>query len=153
MKSIDSKDLNVRIMKEGDLNSILEIDRLITGKERTEYFRRKLASALSRTEHLVTSLVAEYKGEVVGFIMGDVFLGEFGIPETTACIDTIGVAPEFQRGGIARTLMENFEANVRAAGVDTLSTRIEWNDWGLLRFFESQGFRPAPAINLVKKIQ
>jgi ribosomal protein S18 acetylase RimI-like enzyme len=98
-------------------------------------------------------VVAVSDGRVVGFIMGNVYLGEFGIPETTASLDTIGVHPEYQKQGIATQLMEEFITHVRAAGVDTVYTLVNWNDWALLRFFEAVGFAPAPTVNLELKIR
>ena len=88
----------VRSMAEGDLRALVSIDRRITGRDRADYFQRKLNEALTELDVRV-SLVAELDGGAVGFIMARVDLGEFGRVETTAVIDTIGVDPDYQEKG------------------------------------------------------
>jgi len=140
-------DVNVRKMTLSDLDSIVEIDEKVFGKKRPEYYQRKVEYALD-SGNIVTSLVAEVDGIIEGFIMGNVFLGEFGIPEDTATIDTIGVDPDFQRQGIARTLVDNFVSNMRAVGVSRIHTLVEWNDGKLIMFFDALGFAPARTLSL-----
>ncbi len=89
---------------------------------------------------------------LIGFIMGNVYLGEFGIPETTASLDTIGVHPDYQGQGLAIELMNEFVRNLEKAGVERIYTLINWNDWDLLRFFEKSGFVPAKMVNLELQI-
>ena len=45
-------------------------------------------------EGINLSLVAEWEGKVIGFIMGAIFHGEFGIPERRANIESIGIHPD-----------------------------------------------------------
>lgn len=148
------EDVTIRVMRQDDLDALVNIDAQVFGRSRPGYYERKLAVALDQSRRLAnSSLVAEYEGRVVGFIMGDVYLGEFGIPETTASVDTIGVHPDFQRSGIARALLDEFIANARKAGVETIYTLVNWNDWDLLRFFDSVGFAPARTMNLELSIK
>jgi N-acetylglutamate synthase-like GNAT family acetyltransferase len=49
--------------------------------------------------------------------------------------------------------MEEFVTHARAAGVDTIYTLVNWNDWALLRFFEAVGFAPAKTVNLELKVR
>ena len=79
-------------------------------------------------------------------------MGEFGIPETTASLDTIGVHLDYQGQGLAIELMKEFVTNLRKAGVERIYTLINWNDWELLRFFEKSGFVPAKVVNLELQI-
>ncbi len=138
----------VRMMRPDDLDAVIEIDAQVSGQRRAEYCERKMALALDETQQLVTSLVIEMDGMVVGFIMGEVYLGEFGVPETTATIDTIGVDPAYQGRGVGTTLFEEYASHLRRVGVQSITTRVNWNDWGLLRFFEKVGFTPAKVVNL-----
>ena len=66
----------VRAMNEGDLRAMIAIDHLITGRNRSVYFERKLAEVLHESDVRV-SLVAEQDGGLVGFIMARVDFGEF----------------------------------------------------------------------------
>ena len=87
-------------------------------------------------------------GWVVGFVMGDLFRGEFGVQENTASIDSLGVDLKFQKRGIGRALMDEFVRNARAAGGERLYTRVMWNDLPLIQFFDAVGFAPSRMINL-----
>jgi ribosomal protein S18 acetylase RimI-like enzyme len=72
-----------------------------------------MALALDETRQLVTSLVIEVDGKVAGFMMGVVYLGEFGVPETTATVDTLGVDPVYQGPGVGTTLFEEYASHLR----------------------------------------
>ncbi|MBI4526071.1 MAG: GNAT family N-acetyltransferase [Deltaproteobacteria bacterium] len=80
--------------------------------------------------------------------MGEIYLGEFGIPEDTATVDTLGVRPEFQRSGIGHLLLDEYKSHALKAGVSRLHTLVDWNDWKLIHFFDSVGFSPAKTLSL-----
>ncbi len=143
-----SLEVTVRILRPDDLDAIVDIDRKITGQGRLEYYRHKLREAGRPEAQINASLVAEAGGRVVGFLMGTLFLGEFGIPENSAFIDTIGVDPEFQDRGIGGALFDQFRANMRAAGVERIYTLVDWRDFGLLKFFGNMGFGPSQRLSL-----
>lgn len=138
----------MRVMKPSDLDAIVRIDEQVARQNRREYYERKLAVVLDMTHTINSSLVAEIDGKVVGFIMGDIYFGEFGIPETSATIDTLGVDPALQHHGIAGDLMEQFIMNMKAAGVNKIYTLVNWEDFALERFFARHKFVPSKRINL-----
>jgi ribosomal protein S18 acetylase RimI-like enzyme len=149
MAKLAEEDVEIRVMRESDIGPVIEIDYKVFGKRRPEYYERKIAEVLDEERgRLVTSLVAEVEGKVAGFIMGSVYLGEFGIPETSASIDTIGVDPEFQRQGVAAYLLEEFKTTVKKAGVSRIHTLVNWTDTDLLGFFGKSGFVAANTLNL-----
>ena len=152
MSGIDPNKLVIRVMRQGDLERIIEIDSQYTGEKREEYYKRKLEEVLNPTHRVVTSLVAEYEGEVVGFIMGSLFSGEFGIPVSVASITTIGIDKRFAGKGIGKELLDQFITNAKAAGVEKIYTRVEWDDFDLLKFFSRAGFKPSTQINLELKV-
>ena len=143
---------DIRPIRSEDLSVIVDIDSKHIGTARPDYLKKKLTEALDASQGLVTSLVAEIDGKVVGFVMGRVFVGEFGIPETTALIDTIGVDPEFGGRGVAKILLDEYLTHLSAAGVESVQTLVGWEDWNLLRFFSSNRFAPSKTINLERKI-
>lgn len=151
MATIAAQDILIRALRPEDIDRIVEIDEEVSGLNRREYYEKKFSSAFEGTRPMTISLVAMVEGKPVGFVMGEVLLGEFGIPADTATIDTIGVDPDRQGSGVGRALMEEFRSHVRKAGVRTVFTFVNWNEWGLLRFFESAGFSPGRMVNLELK--
>jgi len=142
----------MRVLKRGDLEAIVEIDKLLFKQSRRDYYERKVAAMLDAAHNINSSLVAEVDGRIVGFIMGDVYFGEFGIPETTGIIDTLGVHPELHNHGIASELLEQFLTNMKAVGVNRVYTLVNWDDFGLEKFLSRHSFVPSKRINLEYKI-
>lgn len=144
--------LNIRPLTIEDLDAIVEIDRKVLGKPRRDYWMSKIE--LPNPRYPLSCLVAEYEGEVIGFIVGEVSGWEFGIPDTIGWISTIGVDPDYQNRGVARKLSEEFIKNLKAIGVSMVYTLVNWNDWDLLKFFRTMGFsRGGDMINLELKIE
>ena len=150
MTTIDPDTLQIRPLHEGDFEAIVDIDTRAAGRPRPDYIGRKFEHAIQSAGQLGTSYVAVADGVTLGFIMGGVYLGEFGMPGDTATIDTIGVNPDFEGNGIARRLLDEFVGHCRAAGVKRIHTLVEWTDEPLLRFFDHMGFGPAKALSLEK---
>lgn len=138
----------MRVMRGDDLDAVTAIDSLVTKQQRREYYERKIEAVTTNPHNINTSLVAVVDGKVVGFIMGDVYFGEFGIPETSATIDTIGVHPECQNHGVAHELMDQFLTNMKAVGVSKIYTLVNWTDFSLERFFAKHKFQPSKRVNL-----
>jgi ribosomal protein S18 acetylase RimI-like enzyme len=135
----------VRSMAEGDLKAIIAIDRRITGRDRSTYFKRKLAEALRESDVRV-SLVAEQDGAPVGFIMARVDSGEFGRIESTAVLDTIGVDPDHGEHGVGRALLSQLMVNLMTLRVEQIRTEVEWHEQELLAFLGHCGFHPAQQL-------
>jgi predicted N-acetyltransferase YhbS len=138
----------MRVLKKGDLEGIVAIDTKITNQNRREYYARKIDTITDPERSINTSIVAELDGKVVGFIMGDVYFGEFGIPETSATIDTLGVDPSIQNKGLASELLDQFMMNMKAAGVNKVYTLVNWDDFALEKFCSRHKFVPSKRINL-----
>ena len=135
----------VRAMAERDLQALIAIDRRITGRDRSDYFERKLIEALEETDVRV-SLVAERDGRPVGFIMARVDLGEFGRIEPTAVMDTIGVDPDYRDQGIGRALLSQLLVNLMTLRVEHVRSEIDWHDHTLLAVLDRCGFRPSQQL-------
>lgn len=138
----------LRVLKQSDLDAIVAIDAVATKQERREYYERKIASILNKNANINCSIVCEINDKVVGFVMGYVFFGEFGISETTATIDTLGVLPEFQKHGVASEMLDQFMMNMKVAGVEKVYTLVSWDDFALEKFFARQKFVPSKRVNL-----
>ena len=138
----------MRVLRKADLAAIVAIDEKTSGSNRREYYERKINTITDPERSINSSLVAELDGRVVGFVMGDVYFGEFGIPETTATIDTLGVDPGVQNKGIASELLDQFMMNMKVAGVNKVYTLVNWDDFALEKFFSRHKFVPSKRINL-----
>lgn len=141
----------VRTLRESDLQRIVAIDRKTVGRQREEYFRAKIHSALA-DQKLTTSLVAEVDGAVVGFVLAHLYYGEFGRTEPVAVMDSIGVDPEHRGKHIGQALMRQLTMNLRALRVERVETDVEWNQFELLAFLSKRGFTPAPRVCLSLKL-
>jgi len=144
------ENVEIRTLKKEDLDAIVKIDEMVLGESRKDYWERRLALMNNKSSQI--SLAAELRGEVVGFILGDVSGWEFGVPETIGWMDTIGVAPAYQKRGVATALAHELIKNLKAIGVRTIYTLVSWDDWDLLQFFHAMGFTRGDLINLELKI-
>lgn len=152
MPKIDPEKFAIRLMKEDDLEAIVGIDTKVGGAERREYYEGKLSLMLDSIGSIATSLVAVHDGQVVGFVMGKVYRGEFGIPEKKASLDTIGVDPDFGGQGIGSKLLQEFESHAKKAGVENIQTLVDWENKSLMKFFNNSGFGPSRTLNLEKDV-
>lgn len=141
----------VRSMVEADLPTIIAIDRKITGRDRSAYYRRKLAEVLTESGIRV-SLVAELDGQFAGFLMARVDYGEFGRTDPTAVIDTIGVAPLFAHRGVGNALASQLLLNLASLRVERVKTRVSWDDLNLLGFLRGLGFAPAQRLSFSRRL-
>jgi len=137
----------VRGLKPSDLEAVIALDAKIVGRRRDEYFKVKLQQNLVETG-IKVSLAAELDGYFCGFLLARVFYGEFGTLEPVAVLDTIGVHPDFRGHGVGRALQRQLHRNLGALGVGRLRTEVGWDNQALLRFFHSEGFRPAERMCL-----
>jgi ribosomal protein S18 acetylase RimI-like enzyme len=135
----------VRSLAADDLRALVAIDRRITGRDRSKYFQRKLADALTESDVRV-SLVAELDTVPVGFIMARVDFGEFGRVETTAVIDTIGVDPDYRNRGVGHALVSQLLANLGTLRVEMVRTEVDWQDHDLLAYLGRNGFLPSQQL-------
>jgi len=143
--------LAIRIMKEHDLDAIVDIDTKVLGEPRRDYWITKIIKQAESRPH-DASLVSEIDGKVTGFILGEVSGWEFKVPNNIGWIDTIGIDPDYQNRGIAKELANALVVNLKGHGVDTIYTLVNWNDWDLLQFFHAMGFTRGDMINLVLKV-
>lgn len=141
----------IRSLNEDDLFDIVRIDRKLSGRDRTAYYRGKFQEMLIESGIRV-SLVAQKKDLVAGFIMARLDYGEFGKPIQTAVIDTIGVHPAEQGTGVGQALLAQLLINLSTLQVESLRTQIQWNQAGLHKFLQSCGFTPSQRLVLNKNI-
>ncbi len=142
----------VRSMTTDDLPAIVEIDKAITGEDRSAYLEHHVREALELSGIRVSLVAEQESGEPIGFMMARVDFGEFGRTEPEAVIDTIGVDPLYAHHGVGRALMSQLLVNLNSLRVERVRTGVRWNDYALLHFLEACGFRPSQRLALRKRI-
>jgi len=72
--------IKIRLMKADDFDAVVGIDEKILKASRPKYYKLKFEKLFQSKDYLPTSFVAEEKdGAVVGFVMGELYMGEYGI--------------------------------------------------------------------------
>jgi len=145
--------IKIRLMKANDFDAVVGIDEKILKTSRPEYYEVKFEKLFKSKDYLPASLVAENEdGTVVGFVMGEIYMGEYGIFQEEARLDTIGVDPGYQHRGVGEQLMTEFMDHLRSLGVQKVNTLVDWNDSNLIRFFSANRFIPSRTINLERSL-
>lgn len=140
--------VTVRLMQADDFDAVVEIDRKVLSASRQGYYEMKFDKLILSDDCLPTSLVAvDGGGAVIGFVMGELYVGEYGMQES-ATLDTIGVDPDCQQKGIGKKLIGEFFAHLRQMDVRKIITLIDPAQKELLHFFEANKFTPSKAISL-----
>ncbi|MBA3849436.1 MAG: GNAT family acetyltransferase [Opitutus sp.] len=91
-------------------------------------------------------LVAERAGAIIGTVMA-------GYEGHRGWINYLGVAPEFQRGGLGRKLMDEAERRLRAAGCPKINLQVRPDNPTAIAFYERIGFAVEGAVSLGKRLE
>lgn len=146
--------VKIRLMEPTDLDAVAEIDQKLVNVSRLDYFEEKFELLFKSGEYIPTSFVAEDEnGKIVGFIMGNLYIGEFGLSKEGAAIDSVGVDPEYQRQGIGEKLMDQFVFHLKQLDVKKINTLVEKNNQQMMSYFDAEKFKPSKTvINLERSI-
>ena len=145
--------IKIRLMKAEDFDAVVAIDEKVLRTSRLEYYEMKFEKLFESKDYLPVSLVAEKEDStVVGFVMGEIYMGEYGIFQEEATLDTIGVDPDYQHQGIGKQLINEFLDHWKKVGVQKLNTLVDWNDSKLIHFFSTNQFSPSKTINLERTL-
>jgi len=145
--------IKIRLMRADDFAAVVRIDEKVLKASRPDYYKMKFEELVQSTDRLPTSLVAEEEdGTVVGFVMGELLIGEYGISHE-ATLDTIGVDPDYQHKGIGEQLIKEFMDHLRALGVRKINTLVDSNDSRLMHFFSANQFSSSKTINLERNLR
>ena len=139
--------IDIRPVRRGDLDAVIDIDAMVTGMEKRDYWNslyRRYADAVATGQHF---LVAMAHGQVIGFVIGEVRDWEFGSPPC-GWVFAIDVRPDARLGGTATQLLQAICAGFRRAGVSKVRTMLSRDNTLILSFFRSQGMMIGPFIPL-----
>jgi GNAT superfamily N-acetyltransferase len=153
-----SAGVKIRPLSLDNIKDIVRIEKRIERKlgiineERMEYLREATRYNIERSDPMM-SLGAELDENIVGFIIGEIRIWEFGIAEKTGWIRILGVDPDFQRRGIGRKLGEALLEHFERRGIKRIRTMAEWYTGDLISFFKSLGFNMLNMIPLEKELK
>jgi GNAT superfamily N-acetyltransferase len=132
-----------------DAPALASIAALLHDAEDEARWRRRLE--LSTADSGVY-LGVEVEGSLVGYVGGRIAQGAFGLAETTAFVEFVGVHPAWQGRDLARSLAEALFDELARRDVRRLLTLIKPGDDHLHPFFRSLGFRPFQLLCLERRI-
>lgn len=135
-----------RTLQQEDLDTIIRIDKKVTGLDRSVYYQRKLKEVLDESGIRV-SLVAEIKGVIVGFIMARVDYGEFDQTEPVAVLDTIGVNPDYTHHHVGTAMLAQLLGNLATLRLENIRTEVNAEQTALSAFLMSNNFHPAQRLS------
>ena len=142
--------LVIRPVDELDIEEIAAIDERIGGRYRPEVWEKRLFYYLRRDPE--GSFVATEGGKVVGFMLGEVRSGEFGMEEPTGWVEVLGVDPAFQGRSAGRQLAQAMLGHFRALGAVRVRTLVDETMPEIERFFRALGFEAAPVKALALEL-
>jgi len=120
----------LREYRAGDLEAMYALD--LVCFEPVFRFSRRAMRRFAEAAGAVT-VVAEAEGDLAGFAIVQME-GEVGY------VVTLDVAPAWRRRGLARRLMEDAEARVRAAGGVGMELHVFVRNVGAVLFYEGIGY-------------
>jgi ribosomal protein S18 acetylase RimI-like enzyme len=143
-------EVKIRPVTELDIEAICKIDERITGKYRPDVWEDRVVYYIRRDPD--SSQVAEVDGKVVGFMLGEVRGGEFGLEEPTGWVEFFGVDPQAREKGVGRSLIEALFAGFQRKGAHVARTMVANADKDIDAFIRRIGFTPAPVTALEKRL-
>lgn len=147
---VEAREVQVRPLSELDIEAITRIDEKVSGSYRPEFWENVITYYLRRDPE--ASRIGELDGEVVGFMLGDLRGGEFGLEETAGWIERFGIDPAFKGHGLGRSLFEALVEHFRSVGATKLRTLVDTSSAETTGFLKAVGFTPSPLQALEMKL-
>jgi N-acetylglutamate synthase-like GNAT family acetyltransferase len=141
--------LVIRALKKEDATDIDRINDVITKNPVKDEFKRMVEELAESRGNM--SYIAEFDGQVVGYMITYLLLGGFGIGKS-AWIATVGVEPKFMGQGIGKALAKKIFELYYQKGIKNIYTSVRWDSTDMLSFFKTMGFDRSNFINLKKEM-
>lgn len=148
--TMNPAEVRVRALEDTDIGDIIALDEKLGGAYRPEVWELRLGYYLRRDPE--SSTVAEADGKVIGFMLGEVRSGEFGLEEPTGWIEVLGVDPDYRGSAVGRRMAQRVLASFAALGAKSVRTLVDDRMAGIGEFFTALGFEAATLRPFVKKL-
>lgn len=132
-------EITLRSLYPEDLDRVTEIESALAGRSRRAFLEKRLAVASALPDSFITCAAVDGR-KLVGYGFARILEGEFGTSSLIAVLDTIGIDPEYQGGGIGKMLMAGLECRMQKKKISRVITQIVWSNHVMVRFFASSGF-------------
>ena len=139
--------LHIRPAVSSDLPALIALDEEVTGVAKRKYWKETFARYGGRQRSPRFFLVAEQRGRIEGFIIGEVRTWEFGEPPC-GWVFALQVRPKTRLQGLGTQLFEALCDAFRRARVEKVRTMLARDNHLVLSFFRSQGMMAGPFIEL-----
>jgi ribosomal protein S18 acetylase RimI-like enzyme len=144
----------VRRLRSGDLPAVVELDALLTGAPKEDYWGRIFERFL-REEGCIGLAATEPDGSdgaegeprFQGYLFGELRAFEFG-SEPCGWIFAVGVHQDAMRSGVGSALLEEACRLFGRLGVEAVRTMVPRTDVPFLSFFRRHGFVGGPFVQL-----
>lgn len=136
-------DLQLRSLRREDIDRVCGIESRITGHSRKGFLENRFAAEAESPDGFITC-AAVRDGILAGYAIARIQEGEFGATGASAALDVVGIDPDAQGEGIGKALLAELERRMKARGIGTLRTQVDWGSPAMIRFFSSTGFLLAP---------
>ena len=143
-------EVKIRSLQDTDLGGITALDEKIGGSYRPEVWENRVGYYLRRDPE--SSAVAERDGKVIGYMLGEVRSGEFGLEEATGWVEVLGVDPAVRGQAVGRRLADRVLEQFRLRGAKTVRTLVDEEMEEIAKFFSALGFEPAGLRPFVKSL-
>ena len=114
--------VRIRPLDELDISGISRIDERISGIYRPEIWEERVMYYTRRDPG--ASQVAEQGGRVVGFMLGDLRAGEFGLDEPSGWIERFGIDPAYRGQDLGRRMFDAMCTHFKAEGATRVRTLV-----------------------------
>ena len=148
-KQITRDKIIIRPMEPEDISTCLEVDRKITGKGRAVTYDYVMTAELGG--ELALSFIADFGGQVIGFIMARrIYVGD-PVAET-GLIQMLGVDPAYQGQGVGAKLVNSVVDQCQAHGLKTVRVLVSERDSKLRGLFQHLEFQHDQLIDYTKML-
>jgi ribosomal protein S18 acetylase RimI-like enzyme len=150
MKNLSTSDVTVRRLKKEDAADVKRIYEAITKRSEKLDIQWIVEDRAEKT--LDASFVAEFDGNVVGYMISYIASGNFGV-DRCAWISMFGVEPKFMGQGIGRRLAGEIFRYYKEKDVTDVFTSVRWDYTDIVSFFKTLGFQKSEYLHLHKVLQ
>ena len=141
--------VTIREALANDFDAVVALDLDGVTEEKPTYWRGIFDRYVTIDRDGGFFLIAEIRGEVVGFIVGEIRAWEFGSPPC-GWVFALSVSTEHREIGVGQIMLQEMCQRLKKAGVTTVRTMVDRDNKLTLSFFRSQGLRTGRYVELEK---